>query len=252
MRIVPKTCEVCGTLFQTRWNPRRERFCSKQCRGRFWNRTTYLKRHPPKDRTRVCVICQRVFTAPVFRPSALTCSQPCNSKRQDARRRELRHVFQPDGPPRPCRTCGNEFVPQKYGGKRQVHCSPECRQESAHRAAQIRNPHHRAKNNQRRKFDGNWQRAMERDGYRCQSCGTDKKLLVHHRDGSGERSQSPNHELDNLVTLCHKCHVAVHNIIYRVIGGEVYVIGKIFDLLAVGETVKVLREVSHDFGGHAR
>ena len=103
-----------------------------------------------------------------------------------------------------------------------------------------------------RKLDGNRQRAMERDGYRCQSCGTDKKLLVHHRDGSGERSQSPNHELDNLVTLCHKCHVAVHNIIYRVIGGEVYVAGKIFDLLAVGDTVKVLREVPHESGGHAR
>ena len=49
--------------------------------------------------------------------------------------------------------------------------------------------------------------AQRRDGFRCQQCGLSNRravLQVHHIDGN-----SQNHDLSNLVTLCHACHAKV-------------------------------------------
>jgi hypothetical protein len=46
----------------------------------------------------------------------------------------------------------------------------------------------------------------ERDDYRCQNCGKQPKLLhIHHKDWS-----KANHHPDNLISLCPRCHFAVH------------------------------------------
>jgi 5-methylcytosine-specific restriction endonuclease McrA len=49
---------------------------------------------------------------------------------------------------------------------------------------------------------------LERDSYMCRICGKDAveaQLNVHHIDW--DRSHN---DLDNLVTVCHSCHKAVH------------------------------------------
>lgn len=43
-----------------------------------------------------------------------------------------------------------------------------------------------------------------RDKYCCQECGGKEALVVHHIDGSGRN------DLDNLITLCQKCHYKKH------------------------------------------
>jgi 5-methylcytosine-specific restriction endonuclease McrA len=53
------------------------------------------------------------------------------------------------------------------------------------------------------------QRALRRDGWRCQFCGSRHNLEVHHqqfRSHSGEDSE------DNLITLCNRCHSAAHGL----------------------------------------
>jgi hypothetical protein len=45
----------------------------------------------------------------------------------------------------------------------------------------------------------------DRDDHACQSCGSLKNLCVHHKDFAKE-----NHELENLVLLCRKCHTREH------------------------------------------
>ena len=48
---------------------------------------------------------------------------------------------------------------------------------------------------------------LERDGWRCQSCGAMTNLEVHHqqfRSHSGEDAE------ENLITLCHECHSLEH------------------------------------------
>ena len=49
---------------------------------------------------------------------------------------------------------------------------------------------------------------LERDGWRCQFCGSMKELQVHHlqfRSHVGEDGEQ------NLITLCHACHEDLHN-----------------------------------------
>ncbi|PYX74110.1 MAG: hypothetical protein DMG72_11170, partial [Acidobacteria bacterium] len=48
---------------------------------------------------------------------------------------------------------------------------------------------------------------LERDGWRCQSCGSMKSLEVHHKQ---LRSHCGSDLRDNLITLCHPCHSLVH------------------------------------------
>jgi 5-methylcytosine-specific restriction endonuclease McrA len=48
---------------------------------------------------------------------------------------------------------------------------------------------------------------LQRDGWRCQLCGTKSHLEVHHQQ---LRSHSGEDTADNLITLCHGCHSAEH------------------------------------------
>jgi 5-methylcytosine-specific restriction endonuclease McrA len=48
---------------------------------------------------------------------------------------------------------------------------------------------------------------MERDGWRCQVCGSMQNLQVHHLK---LRSQSGGDVEQNLITLCVACHEQVH------------------------------------------
>jgi 5-methylcytosine-specific restriction endonuclease McrA len=50
-------------------------------------------------------------------------------------------------------------------------------------------------------------RVLERDGWRCQKCGSLKDLQVHHQM---YRSRQGNDSLANLVTLCAYCHMEEH------------------------------------------
>ena len=51
------------------------------------------------------------------------------------------------------------------------------------------------------------QQVLQRDRWRCQSCGSTVGLEVHHvqsRSHLGEDSE------ENLITLCHGCHSKLH------------------------------------------
>jgi len=238
-----KSCIVCGSKFLTRskaWT--REKFCQPKCNSRWWNKQhydTYVRK--VVDRNRVCVVCAKAFLAPVNRPQALTCSQVCNRKRQDVRRKPLRRV-KLSGETRSCVRCGAMFEIKKWGGRRQRFCSVDCRSDASHaRYVQNTTPAMRLAKKHQNRWRGAWHAAMQRDGWKCRKCGKDSRLLIHHIDGSGEASAVPNHDLENLMTLCYGCHKAAHNLVYRIINGEVYVAGPIFDWLGVGDTVKVLR-----------
>jgi group II intron reverse transcriptase/maturase len=47
-------------------------------------------------------------------------------------------------------------------------------------------------------------RAKMRDGHKCTQCGSTEKLRVHHKKGT------KSHRLEDLETLCQKCHHAEH------------------------------------------
>jgi 5-methylcytosine-specific restriction endonuclease McrA len=49
---------------------------------------------------------------------------------------------------------------------------------------------------------------LERDGWRCQNCGSMRELQPHHLKF---RSNAGNDAERNLITLCQACHSSVHN-----------------------------------------
>lgn len=73
----------------------------------------------------------------------------------------------------------------------------------------------------RRRIDGearysilNRLRCKERDGFTCQLCGSTLNLHAHHVDNEGKhKTPNPNNELDNLITLCHSCHIKMHYLV---------------------------------------
>ena len=50
-------------------------------------------------------------------------------------------------------------------------------------------------------------RILERDGWRCQACGSSQNLQIHHKKF---RSQSGHDTEENLITLCGRCHAQIH------------------------------------------
>jgi 5-methylcytosine-specific restriction endonuclease McrA len=54
-------------------------------------------------------------------------------------------------------------------------------------------------------------RVLERDGRRCQKCGSLENLQVHHKT---KRSQQGSDTLGNLVSLCAHCHMEEHGQLY--------------------------------------
>lgn len=73
---------------------------------------------------------------------------------------------------------------------------------------------HRFSSNKNR-FGGNRDAVLERDNWQCQECGMTneqhivifgRSITVDHIDGSGRYSKNKNHEVNNLITLCLKCH----------------------------------------------
>lgn len=76
-------------------------------------------------------------------------------------------------------------------------------------------------------FDGNREKAIERDGFQCTLCGItreehreryEKDLNVHHVDGKGfgRKKADRNSELENLLTVCVRCHTLIHKGVNRV------------------------------------
>ena len=49
---------------------------------------------------------------------------------------------------------------------------------------------------------------LQRDGWRCQSCGSLNNLQIHHKKF---RSQLGGDSEDNLITLCSTCHRKAHS-----------------------------------------
>ena len=49
---------------------------------------------------------------------------------------------------------------------------------------------------------------LERDGWRCQTCGSMQHLHMHHLKF---RSHSGSDVEQNLITLCAECHARIHS-----------------------------------------
>ena len=60
------------------------------------------------------------------------------------------------------------------------------------------------------------QEALELDGNRCQICGAQESLEVHHIESLGMGGSEELDTADNMITLCAGCHRVIHAGVRRV------------------------------------
>lgn len=239
MNVLTKVCDVCKNEFQTRSrSPERERFCSKQCNRNFWNSQKNYYQPKPAPGPKNCDVCQHIFIPTTRRPDSKTCSLECNRKRSGILK-AAKKLAARDMEPRQCGLCSTMFVPTVVNWKVQKFCSPRCAKISGSRAYTKRNPGYSTKRVRQRRYDGNFEKCLERDGHKCCMCGSANKPHVHHLDCSGQ-TQKPNHALENLATLCSSCHTRMHDIQLRFINGQPIVSGLVFEWLKL-DSVTVAR-----------
>lgn len=84
-----------------------------------------------------------------------------------------------------------------------------------------KNPEKRESSRDKSRVNGLRQDVYERDNFQCVKCGMtqeqhlvlfNKKLLIHHEDDNGRLSDTPNHVIDNLITVCFRCHNTIHKV----------------------------------------
>ena len=93
-----------------------------------------------------------------------------------------------------CKVCDASFIRNR---ETQIYCSDRCS----------------AIGKYDKYFNGNYSVVLKRDNWCCVKCSSTEKLHVHHIDHSGgNKSENllANNDPKNLVTLCEKCHSAVH------------------------------------------
>lgn len=141
------------------------------------------------------------------------CSNDCKKKsntRTELNRRSNQRKFEFDkmNKIKNCLVCGNEFeLRQQHRG--QKYCSEKC-SKKAERLFGSKSETDLEYKNQIR-FNGKKYEVLKRDDYECQICGNKSNLIIHHKDHSGQ-SNNPNNDVDNLITLCRKCHINIHKI----------------------------------------
>ena len=160
---------------------------------------------------KICEVCGKEYEGKSF---SKYCSPKCKKKKNNAtaqkkrsekRKQEweqLEHIKQ-------CPVCGKEFE-LKQTHRTQKYCCAECRRKAERLYGHKRETDLVYKDKIR--FDGNRSKALERDEYTCTMCGAKKDLVVHHIDCSGQTDE-PNNDVDNLTTLCRRCHINLHKLI---------------------------------------
>lgn len=215
-------CQGCGKEFDGKGA---DRYCSTECR----DETRKKRKESSREGVRkTCPFCGEEFNP--SRSDQVYCTEKCREKAKWEKKKTVLTE-------RICPICGKSFMPSR---NKQVCCSPKCsfrkiylenserhkqqskewRENNPERAKELdRRKRERnkelyrqidIKNHDETRFGGNRQKALERDGYKCVLCGATENLAVHHKDDSGQ-TDNPNHELDNLITVCNSCHTKQHN-----------------------------------------
>ena len=74
--------------------------------------------------------------------------------------------------------------------------------------------------------DPRWQKMQseirERDGYKCQLCGSTTSFLHVHHLYYKPATKVWEYDKESLVTLCEDCHLAVHNSLPKIISLAIF------------------------------
>ena len=186
------------------------------------------------NKTKECLFCKKQFykkqtTSKKMWKKAKYCSFKCYAKHRkitpqpqkciESLKRYLKKIGAKEKTKFTCEECGKEFI-EYYGNRRKKHifCSPKCNYLWVSKNLVGKNsPNYINGNTSKinKRCHSSWwrkirKRIYERDNFTCQICGikcTRKmdgtKIQCHHL------GDSENHNDDNLLTVCLKCHASL-------------------------------------------
>ena len=71
---------------------------------------------------------------------------------------------------------------------------------------------YKAEWNELKRFGTSRKEILSRDNYKCTECHSPivNDLVIHHINGKGRSTATPDNDLANLTTLCRSCHMRIH------------------------------------------
>ena len=210
-------CDYCSEEYQVKKNRVEDsRFCSQECRNK-WQSEELTGESNPSFKEKVDVECKfcskNMELPPSIAKDRTFCSMKCKAKHQSENWTKEDHPNWSGGLATvECKNCGEEYEEKKCRVERTSYCSKECLDEHRRETDIVRGENnHRWKGGYPGYYGANWQRqrkkALDRDDYTCQVCGSKDNLHVHHvhKILDFENPEDANYLL-NLVTLCATCH----------------------------------------------
>lgn len=165
-----------------------------------------------KSYQQTCVVCGKEFLDMSCNHTACFCSSRCKNyyhyhKDIDKSRNKFRK-WREENREREIKRARDYHIYKKETDPNYI----ERRRENA-KKNRLANPLKVWQRHDKEHFKGNKINALKRDNYRCQVCNYtakdifDRKIIIHHLDGNRK-----NNKLDNLITLCRSCHMAITNL----------------------------------------
>lgn len=200
---VELTCQECGKDYETsKYKAERSdnNFCSQSCYGNWIGGTE-------ECRCEYCGSEFRRYSSAVSNRNF--CDKDCHDKWQrENRGGESDANFKGGKIEVECAVCGSAVrdYPSRINRSDQNYCSRECS------VIGNRNDEYRVLIDDVRdsyKWEIVREEVLERDRKRCQECGADTELHVHHITPLSEGGEP--FDKSNLVTLCKTCHYHVHH-----------------------------------------
>ena len=200
---------LCGKWF----HPQRlnQNYCSKEC-GYEYRQTGGKKGkhypHTQRARIAVCPICGKEFRAVKDYKDRKTiyCSKECWNRRSSQEKT--------------CPICGKKF--KTFNCQNKKYCSKECRNKAYKQRKGELSPAWQGGKTEKSKLLRTsadykaWRLAVfKRDNFTCQKCGKQSNDLEAHHIKEVCNNPELVFDVDNGLTLCHKCHKETDNYGYK-------------------------------------
>lgn len=229
-------CDFCGSIVQkhaVNIEKSNNNFCDQQCHGKWISEHNTGDSNPmfKPELTVECAYCgekTRTNSNKLKRNDKHFCDMECRGAYTSENRTGENHPrWVNDRVEVECAACGNDLIRRVAELKRKdrVYCDPECKGDYMANNLTGENGLH-WKGGHERDYGPNWnqqrKKRLEKDGYECVICSMsngehheeyDVDLHVHHierkesfRDNNGELDFERANRLENLITLCYKCH----------------------------------------------
>lgn len=185
-------CDTCKKIF---WKYEckigKHNFCCQQCYNEFHSRNTKFY---------TCEICGKQFKGQPKNANRF-CSRECYNEFHNIKEKE-----------RECPTCHKIFIAKASEDK---YCSWDCYNKDRHMPAGENHWNWKGGISElsSKRDSANYKKwrleIFKRDNYRCKQCGSKNNINAHHIY-SYNKYPEKRYDLNNGITLCEKCHIALH------------------------------------------